>query len=79
VEGFYEKNTLFGGAGLSKVEFNASRRIMSRAGKAKPTPGKRFIFVFSDARLPTVNAYDLLGGLSTGSVVAIDPTNWRGN
>jgi len=70
VEGFYEK-TLFGEAGLSKVEVNARGRIMSELERQNPTPGKD-LHLYLDARLQQY-AYDLLGDY-TGSVVAIDPT-----
>ena len=70
IEGFYEK-TLFGEAGLSKVEVNARGRIMSELERQNPTPGKD-LHLYLDARLQQY-AYDLLGDY-TGSVVAIDPT-----
>lgn len=70
IEGYYEK-TLFGEAGLSKVEVNARGRIMSELDRQNPTPGKD-LHLYLDARLQQY-AYDLLGDY-TGSVVAIDPT-----
>ena len=70
IEGYYEK-TLFGEAGLSKVEANARGRIMSELDRQNPTPGKD-LHLYLDARLQQY-AYDLLGDY-TGSVVAIDPT-----
>ncbi len=70
IEGYYEK-TLFGEAGLSKVEVNARGRIMSELDRQTPTPGKD-LHLYLDARLQQY-AYDLLGDY-TGSVVAIDPT-----
>lgn len=69
VEGYYEK-TLFGEAGLNKVEVNARGRIMSELERQTPTPGKD-LHLYLDARLQQY-AYDLLGDY-TGSVVAIDP------
>jgi penicillin-binding protein 2 len=69
IEGFYEK-TLFGEAGLSKVEVNARGRIMSELEKQNPIPGED-LHLYLDARLQQY-AYDLLGDY-TGSVVAIDP------
>ncbi|WOD06942.1 hypothetical protein [Marinomonas sp. GJ51-6] len=58
IEGFYE-DTLFGEAGLSKVEVNARGRIMSELEKQNPTPGKD-LHLYLDARLQQY-AYDLLG------------------
>ncbi|MCB5160648.1 penicillin-binding protein 2 [Marinomonas algarum] len=69
VEGYYEE-TLFGQAGLNKVEVNARGRIMSELERQTPTPGKD-VHLHLDARLQQY-AYDLLGDY-TGSVVAIDP------
>ena len=69
VEGYYE-STLFGQAGIKKVEVNARGRIMEELGRENPIPGKD-IHLYMDARLQQY-AYDSLGDFK-GSVVAIDP------
>lgn len=71
VENYYE-DTLFGKAGISKVEVNARGRIMSEIERQNPEPGKD-LHLYMDARLQQY-AYDLLGDYK-GSVVAIDPSN----
>ncbi|MEL0635912.1 penicillin-binding protein 2 [Marinomonas sp. TI.3.20] len=69
VEGYYE-STLFGKAGIKKVEVNARGRIMEELSQVNPVPGKN-IHLYMDARLQQY-AYDLMGDYK-GSVVAIDP------
>ena len=69
VEEFYE-DTLFGTAGLNKVEVNAKGRIMADLDSQVPVPGKD-IQLHLDARLQQY-AYDALESYK-GSVVAMDP------